>query len=307
MSDFSFSLQRLLNTPLLCTEKHAAMVVAAVQDRLGLSSLRMPDQDGGHSSLTEADLDIMARSGREQGGASKQLRDSRSKIYEQAGFVAIVPVWGTLTKNTGSMDPSSGMTGYNRIEQKIVTAQDDPQIRGVWLDHDSGGGEAGGMLGLADMIYNLSARKGGKPIWSMAAAYSYSASYGIMAAADKVIMPPEGGVGSVGVIMLHADMTKFYKSKGIDITVMRSGKRKAKFNSVETPDGETLEHIQAQLDDLRGQFAAQVAKHRGISEKTVLETEGLDYMATRARAIGFVDAVMSEQQAFASFVQFLSR
>lgn len=307
MTDFSFALQRLLNQPIMATERHAAMVVAAVRDRLGLNSIRLPDDEGGTEVLTEADLEILARTGREKGQVSQQQRRERRKIYEEAGNIAIIPIWGTLTKNTGSLDPSSGMTGYNRIEQKVAAAQMDPDIKGIWFDHDSGGGEAGGMLGLADFIYQSSARFGGKPIWAMASAYSYSASYGIMAAADRVIVCPEGGVGSVGVILLHADTSKFYRQKGIDITVMRSGRRKARANSFEPLDDEETRHLQQQLDDLRGLFAAQVAKHRGIAEKRVLETEGLDYMGDRARAIGFADAVMSEQQAFASFVKFLNR
>lgn len=307
MSDYSFSAQRLLNTPLMATERHAAMVVAAVRARIGLNSITMPDEDGGQITLSEADLDIMARGGQQSAIASNKQRRERRKIYEEAGNIAIIPVWGTLTKNTGAMDPSSGMTGYNRIEQKLMTAMNDSDIRGIWLDHDSSGGEAGGMLGLANLIYQCSARRGGKPIWSMAAAYSYSASYGLMAAADRVIMPPDGGVGSVGVIQLHADQSKFLKQKGIEVTVLRSGERKARMNPFEGLDDKTIEEAQAQLDELRGYFAASVALHRGITEKRVLETEGSHYTAGRARAIGFVDAVMHEQEAFASFVKSLNR
>lgn len=315
MSDFSFSLQRLLNTPLLATDRHAAMVVAAVRSQLGFTTLRMPDDSGGEVTLSEGDMDIMALAGRQTAVATNKARRDRTKIFEQAGYIAIVPVWGTLTKSTGAMDPSSGMTGYNRIEQKIAAAQQDPEIKGVWLDHDSGGGEAGNMLGLANFVYRSSARFGGKPIWAMASAYSYSASFGVMCGADRVMCTPDGGVGSVGTLMLYANQSKFFKAKGIDVQILRSGKDKARLNAFEEPDDGTLAHYQEQLDHLRSLFAAQVAQHRGAAihtdpakaEKKVLETEGLDYRAELARAIGFVDAVMTEQEAFASFVEFLSR
>lgn len=315
MSDFSFSLQRLLNTPLLATERHAAMVVAAVRSQLGFHSLRMPDDNSGDVTLSEGDLDMLALSGRETAVTTNKSRRARRKIYEEAGYIAIVPVWGTLTKATGSMDPSSGMTGYNRIEQKMAEAQQDPDIRGIWLDHDSGGGEAGNMLGLANFIYRSSARFGGKPVWAMASAYSYSASFGVMCGADRVICTPDGGVGSVGTLMLYANQSKFYKAKGIDVRVLKSGSKKARLNPFEEPDDETLAHYQEQLDHLRDLFSASVALHRGKAihadpdkaKKKVLETEGEDYRAELARAIGFVDAVMTEQEAFASFVQFLSR
>lgn len=324
MSDFSFSLQRLLNNPLMCTPKHAAMVVAAVQDRLGLTSLRMPDQEsGGTRVLSEADMQILAGEGRASAEQSRMQRKARVKNYEQAGNIAIVPVWGSLTKNTGSMDPSSGMTGYNRIEQKIAEAQQDPNIAGIWLDIDSGGGEAGGMHGLADYIYRNSARFGGKPIWSCAAAYAYSAAFGIMTSGDRTFCSVDGGCGSVGVLMLYVNAEKFYGKQGIEITVMRSGADKARLNQFETPDDKVLAHVQQQLDDLRDVFVSLVARNRLAAiapangerknsrilaaEKTVRETEGLDYMGPRARAIGFVDEVCSEQAAFESFVRFLNR
>lgn len=323
MGDFTFALQRLLNQPLLCTPKHAAMVVAAVQDRLGLSSLKMPDQDGGHYTLTESELRIMAGEGREAGEESRMRRKARVKNFEQAGNIAIVPVWGSLTKNTGSLDPSSGMTGYNRIEQKVAEAQVDRDIKGVWMDYDSGGGEAGGMLGLQNYLYRNSARFGKKPIWGCAAAYAYSAAYGLLASNDRVFCSIDGGVGSVGVIMLYVNAEKFYSSKGIEITVMRSGSDKARLNQFETPDDKVLAHVQQQLDDLRDLFVAGVAKCRldalvppnGTrknsrileAEKIVRETEGLDYMGARAGAIGFVDEVTSEQEAFESFARFLNR
>lgn len=315
MSDFTFSLQRMLNTPLFCTPKHAAMVVAAVQDRLGLTSLRMPDQNGQTVVLSESDMALLAGEGRVRADQSRMQRKSRVKNYEQAGNIAIVPVWGSLTKNTGSMDPSSGMTGYNRIEQKIAEAQNDRDIAGIWLDCDSGGGEAGGMAGLSDYIYRSSARFGGKPIWGCAAAYAYSAAYGILTGADKTFCSPDGGCGSVGVLMLYVNAEKFYSKQGIDITVMRSGADKARLNQFETPDEKVLAHVQKQLDDLRDGFVTLVSRNRGkaiaptlkAAEKIVRETEGLDYMGPEARAIGFVDEVMTEQAAFESFVRFLNR
>jgi ClpP class serine protease len=312
--DYTFSIQRLLNTPHACTRAHAAMVVAAVRSQFGFSSLHMPEEDGSDVMLTEGDLDMLALSGRQQAGVTKTARTERRKVFEEAGPIAYIPIDGTLTKKTGSLDPSSGMTGYNRIEQKVGAAAMDPAVKGILLDIDSGGGETGGLFGLTDFIYNASARRGGdKPIWAITGSAAYSAAYGIMAAADRSIAAPEAGVASVGVIALFADRSKFFQKMGVDIHVVRSGPEKAQLTGVEPPTEQALAHLQERVDDLASIFISSVAKHRkgkdgsGPSEKTIRETNGSDYIATRARAIGFIDDVMTEQQAFATMLREVNR
>lgn len=303
MANFSFSLQRLLNTPLCATPRHAAMIVAAVRSRLNLGSLSM----GGGITLDAQDLDQLAMTGRGIAAESVQKRDRRVNIFEKAGPVAIIPVHGTLTKSQEAMDPESGMTGYNRIEQKLDAAMRDDQIKGIWLDIDSGGGEAGGMISLARFIRDRCSvaglGSGGKPVWGMAAPYAYSAAYGLLSACDYTIASLDGGVGSVGVLCLHADYTQYLENEGIKITVLRSGAKKAKGNPYEVLDDETRAHIQGQMDELYEMFTDMVGEFRGIGQKKVRETEALDYMPNAARAIGFVNEVSTEHEAFEKFLR----
>src|SRR3546814_16186265 len=65
-----------------------------------------------------------------------------------------------------------------------------------------------GLEELAEAIYANSARFGGKPIWAMLADHSHSASYWLASAADKVFMPKLGTAGSIGAVILHAEMSK---------------------------------------------------------------------------------------------------
>src|SRR3546814_6575840 len=73
-------------------------------------------------------------------------------------------------------------------------------------DLNSGGGAVDGLEELAEAIYANSARFGGKPIWAMLADHSHSASYWLASAADKVFMPKLGTAGSIGAVILHAEM-----------------------------------------------------------------------------------------------------
>ncbi|TOL42864.1 serine peptidase, partial [Vibrio parahaemolyticus] len=71
---------------------------------------------------------------------------------------------------------------------------------GICLDIDSPGGEVAGCFDLVDLIYEL---RGKKPIYAILSENAYSAAYAIASAADKIYVPRTGGVGSVGVIVIH--------------------------------------------------------------------------------------------------------
>jgi len=296
-------MQRLFNQPLALHPGYAAMVVAALHGRLGVDLLRM---DGGPvqyqdeevitrgGALDREALKVLAGKGRKKAEIKGERRKGR--VFDDDENVAIIPVEGSLTKSWG-LDPSSGVTGYDGIETKLVAAQADSDIRGIWMPYDSGGGDIAGLFPLMDLISKMSVRNGGrKPIYAMISDYCYSAAYALAAAADKVFIPETGGAGSVGVITMHADLSEAYKMKGINVTVIRSGERKAKPNSMEPIEAVDLARIQGQIDQIRDMFAARVARDRGIPKLRVLKTEAVDYMGEEAKAIGFVDRVANDHQ-----------
>lgn len=296
--------QRLLNQPLALHPSYAAMVVAALHSRLDINSLQMTGEFNypgvqDHRDTTELNregMQILAGEGRVQARVAAERRGR--KLFAEDEKVAIIPVEGTLVKSWG-LEPESGRTGYDGIERKLVAAQADPEIRGIWMQYDSGGGDVAGLFPLVDLIDAMSVRNGGKkPIYAMISDHAYSAAYALASAADKVFVPETGGAGSVGVITLHADMSKFYEKAGVNVTVIRSGERKAKPNSMEPLEAEDLQRIQGQIDKIRDLFAGRVARSRGIPKSRVLKTEAVDYMGDDAVAIGFVDKVASEHQAW---------
>lgn len=300
--------QRLFNQPLALHPSYAAMIVAGLHSRLGVDMLRMEsgavryfDEEVLPASADERRLDraameLLAEDGRAQAEVRVQERQRRNAMFDEDENVALIPVEGTLTKSWG-LEPSSGITGYDGIEAKLVAAQRDSQIRGIWMPYDSGGGDVAGLFPLMDLISKMSVRNGGrKPIYAMISDYAYSAAYALAAAADKVLIPETGGAGSVGVITMHADLSEAYKQRGINVTVIRAGERKAKPNSMEPIEQTDLDRIQGQIDRIRDMFADRVARDRGIPKSRVLKTEAVDYMGEDAKAIGFVDKVANDHQ-----------
>lgn len=312
MSSFlPFVLQQLCNRPIAASEDHGRIIASALAGRLNISAYE--------DSFTRLDAEEMARiaaggrasadarrAAKSTSSSTRSARSVRGKTFEQAGSIAVIRVWGTLTRNWG-VGPYSGSTGYDGIEIQLLDAMQDPDIKAVWLDINSGGGAVDGVFDLAELIYQMREKESGKPIWAMAADYAFSAAYCLASACDKVIVPNTGAVGSIGVITLHADITKALESEGIKVTVLRSKPRKARENQYEELDEETAAHIMAQLREIDAIFDETVARNRGISKKAVSETLGLDYIGSQAKTIGLVSDVLSEHEAWAKLERKIAR
>lgn len=294
-------MQNLLNTPLCVAPSYAAMMVAALNGRLDISSLQIDDRQMGRE-----EMEALAARGRVDADAKRADRKSGT-IIDRVGNVAVIQVWGTLTRTWG-VGPYSGSTGYDGILMQLEDAIKDEDIKGIWLDIDSGGGTVNGLFDLVDTIFSFRSRNGGpKPIYAMCADYAYSAAFAIGTAADKLFVPPTGGAGSVGVITLHASYKEALENEGIKVTVIREPEDKAKGTEFEDLDAETESQIRAQCKEIADIFQDKVARNMGISKASVAATKGLDYMGRHAKAIGFVSDVLPEPLAWAKLQRRISR
>jgi len=122
------------------------------------------------------------------------------------------------------------MVSYQGIKFSLLSAQADPQVRGILLDIESGGGEAEGGFDLTDLIYRMRSLK---PVWAISNGQAFSAAYAIAAATNQVWTSRTGGVGSVGVWTAHMDVSKEMESMGRKITMVRAGKYKAEYSGFE--------------------------------------------------------------------------
>lgn len=295
MSDFTFTMQRVYNRPLAITPERAAFVLAVMRDRFALQRL----QDDAGRILDRRSLEQLA------GGAvsgMEQRNYNSNPLFRSAPGIAVIEVDGILVKKNG-LNPDCGMTGYDGIEAKVQAALDDKSVKAIWFDVNSGGGEVSGCFGLCDFIHRNNASNGGKLMVAMAADDAYSAAYAIASSADIVAVPPSGGVGSIGVLVVHVEESKALEQEGVTATIIRSGKFKAEFNSIEPLRDDIRARVQAEIDLVRDQFVDLVARNRGLTTEKVFKTEGLTYMGRQAEAIGLVNEVTSEQDLFARLVR----
>lgn len=279
----------ILNTPLACTAAHAALLVAALRSQLNVDLL--VDVEG--NQLGAPEMNRMAAGGRQRADRRREER----KLFDFQDGVAVIPVRDTLTKTWG-LDPYSGFTGYDGIKTKHYAALEDDDVEAIAFIHDSPGGAVSGLFDLVDQIYFANKKNGGKLTYAIVDEQACSASYALASAADRVLVPRTGEVGSVGVIMLHSDYTKALDEDGIKVTVLRSGAHKAEGNPYEALKPDVAGRLQATLDDMRELFIDTVARNMGTTKKSVRETEALTYIGAAARDIGFANAVASADQAW---------
>lgn len=274
---------RLFNTPLLLTLDKAAVIEAVFRSRL----------DAIPQTIAElSDVKPVIEAATLPGGRP-------SKPYSMTeGGIALLPVMGTLVQRSSWMDAASGMTGYPSIASKLDAALNDPDVKGILLEVDSGGGEASGVFDLADKIF---AARDQKPIWAIANEQAYSAAYAIASSAEKLVLPRTGGLGSIGVIALHVDQSAKNEKAGLTYTAIHAGAKKNDLTSHKPLSDGARADLQAEIDRLYGLFTDTVARNRGLSVDVVKATEAGLMNPDQAVASGFADSVATLEQTIADF------
>lgn len=225
-------------------------------------------------------------------------RRDQNKPFAFANGVAIIPVHGTLINRFGS---SWGfVTGYNFIRSQLNAAMADPDVTTILLDVNSFGGEAAGCFELSAQI--AAARGQGKKIIAYVDSNCYSAAYAIASAADKIIAIPSAGIGSVGVVAMHVDMSKFLEKIGMAVTFIHSGAHKVDGNPYEPLDKEVKADIQKSVDKSRDKFVAVVSQNMSLDPKVVYDTEARTYRADDALELGLIHAIAEPTVALQSII-----
>lgn len=208
-----------------------------------------------------------------------------------------IPVKGVLLHGFG-YQLGSWATGYPYIWKAFERGLADGNVRGIALIIDSPGGHVAGNFDLVDKMF---AKRGEKPVRAFAAESAYSAAYSIASAADKIVVSRTGGVGSIGVVTFHVDISKAVDAAGIKITFIHAGKHKVDGNAYEALPDDVKERIQARIDELYEVFVSTVARNRGMDEKAIRKTEALTFTATQALSNGLADEIGSLEDATAAF------
>lgn len=211
--------------------------------------------------------------------------DEDRKPYEMHGSVAVLCIDGPLMQRGGWW-----YDGYEQIQGRFRKAMEDRAVSSVVLKINSPGGVCAGCFTAGRAMRDLKAEHG-KPVFAYADESAYSAAYAMACIADEICLPPEGGVGSVGVIATIEDWTAFNERVGIKVAVISSGKYKADGHPDMPLKADAIARYQARIDSLAGSFAEFVAASRGTTAKDVLALEAGCFYGADAVNVGLANGV----------------
>lgn len=225
-------------------------------------------------------------------GAPAEMQGEPPRLFSKHGDVGVIKIAGPLVNNAAYWNRYYGMTGYPEIREALIYAVKEGGVKSLILDIASGGGAVAGVFDTATLIAKID--KSVMPVHTFSDASIMSAAYLLGSAARTVNVGPMTEAGSVGVLMVHQEMSKLFAEMGIKPTVLRAGKYKALGNPYEPLTELAKQEYQAQLDYMYDAFVAHVAEHRSTSKPVADEkmAQGRVFVGGQSVDVGLADEVM---------------
>lgn len=204
---------------------------------------------------------------------------------------AIIPIKGALVNRDlpEFIARFLGVTTYPQLQRQFAAATEDPTVKRVLLDVNSGGGSVAGLDETSEALANL---KAAKPVSAFASTSCGSAAYWLASQATTLAAADMAELGSIGVIAVHMEVKDSYEREGLKPTVFRSGEKKHLGHEMETLTEEAKADIQKGLDFVHGKFIDAVAANRGLPRHTAAElSDGSTFFGEEAVRRGLADQV----------------
>ncbi len=225
--------------------------------------------------------------------ATGKTLKNKPQGYDLVNGTAVIPVHGVIAKRMNLFMDISGGASTQMVERDLRDALADPAVEKIVLYIDSPGGTVDGTFDLANFIYES---RGSKPIIAYTDGMMTSAAYAIGAAADKVFISGDTvAIGNIGVVAAHEDISKMQEKMGVKTTEIFAGKYKRIAGQYEPLTVEGKQTIQDRVDYFYSIFVNTVARFRGVSAETVLNTMSTSvkdmHIGLQAVEAGLVDGV----------------
>lgn len=209
------------------------------------------------------------------------------QVMEKVGHVAVLEVSGPLVSR--EVEPTlCGATpvSYEGLMLAFDDLEADANITHVVLRLETPGGEAAQLFDLTDRMAQL---RTSKTLIAMVDDYAYSGGYGLAAACSEIWLTRTGGVGSVGVVIGHRDVSEKNAKEGVKWTYIHSGAMKVAGNPNEPLSEAARTFMQSESDRLYEMFTTSVATYRGLSVEAVKATEASLLFGQNAIDAGMAD------------------
>lgn len=219
--------------------------------------------------------------------------ERRLQAAQQTG-VMVIPVFGVLVTREANVGLCANQTSYEGIRQQLNAAVADPRIEAIVLELDSPGGA---VTGCFELVADIVAAKAVKPVHAVVHFSAFSAAYALASACTDITLSESAGVGSIGVIMKHADFSQQLANNGVTVTTFYRGARKNDLAADAPLSDDTVAVVDARMDQWYTRFVETVAANRGLQVEAVKSTEAGLYFGQAAIDARLADTLDSQQAA----------
>jgi ClpP class serine protease len=160
----------------------------------------------------------------------------------------------------------------------------------VVLRLDSPGGVVAGLEQTVNQLRALS-DKFEIPLYAYVDETAYSAAYALCCACSRVVLPPSGFCGSIGVISTMVDQTAKDAKDGYKFVILTSGERKADGHPHAPITDEMVAEEQPRVATLAKQFFGMVKRARGLKLKEVAAFQAKRFLGKEAVAARVADEI----------------
>ncbi len=222
-------------------------------------------------------------------------RQKSQQVSASGGAVAVIPLFGTISKRMGMLDAMSGGASLEAFAEEFHAAIDDPNVGSVLLQVDSPGGSVFGVEETAAVIAEGAKEK---RVVAHADGLMASAAYWLGSQATEIVVTPSGQAGSIGAFRVHFDVSGKAEQEGVKVTIIRAGMNKAEDSPFIPLSDDALAHALSVVEFYEGQFVDAVASGRGTTPENVRQNfgGGRVFESRRLVSLGMADRVATLEQ-----------
>lgn len=233
-------------------------------------------------------------------GQSSEL--SADAVVNGAQNVLMVKLSGMITEEDDSsgwvVDPASSQAAL----RKIHSAKDNPDIAGILLYVNSGGGGITASDILWKSLKDFKAADTNRVVVVLMGSVAASGAYYIATAADAIVANPTTLTGSIGVILNSFNVQELAGKIGLKSVTIKSGGNKDILSPFAELTPEQQQMLQDMVDAMHSRFVSIVAEGRGLEEARVRAiADGRILLAQEALDNGLVDTIGYLDDAKAEF------
>lgn len=219
--------------------------------------------------------------------------DAPERENEHHGQAIVVNVRGPLMHHEDWLCDS-----YDAIKVRVLEAVAE-KPSAIVLSLDSPGGLVSGCFETAREI-RAACDAAGIPLYAYVDGAALSAAYALACAASRIVAPPTGALGSIGVIDMLVDLTAMNAAQGVRVELVASGARKADGNPNTPISDESIAAVRTNVDALAGVFFEHVAAMRGTSSEEVRAMQAAIVTGDRALPLKLADEIATFDEMIAA-------